>query len=224
MISVAVGVLASSLQAVDAQTHARRHRRGPVADDDGHSRTLSGAQRFFYNADYDKAAALTRALRGARLDNLEACELRTSQPALSDREGVRRNRRARRGDCLEPMRRLSWTDVRFLAETARGQAFAREKRKTDPEDEATLFFLGKVDLNYLWLQLGTLGRVSRARGSITSVGRRCQGVLAGSSRREREAWTSCRPRGGRNRRRRLLRAQRSDVCPMGHAGARTGRP
>jgi len=27
-----------------------------------------------------------------------------------------------------------------------------------PDDEDTLFFLGKVDLNYVWLQLGTLGR------------------------------------------------------------------
>jgi hypothetical protein len=45
----------------------------------------------------------------------------------------------------------------FLAETARGQAFARARLKIHPDDEETLFFLGKTDLNYVWLQLGTLG-------------------------------------------------------------------
>jgi hypothetical protein len=46
----------------------------------------------------------------------------------------------------------------FLAETARGQAFARARLKIEPDDEEMLFFLGKIDLNYVWLQLGTLGR------------------------------------------------------------------
>jgi hypothetical protein len=38
------------------------------------------------------------------------------------------------------------------------QAIARARLEVDPRDEETLFFLGKLDLNYVWLQLGTLGR------------------------------------------------------------------
>jgi hypothetical protein len=46
----------------------------------------------------------------------------------------------------------------FSAETARSQTFARARLTTHPDDQDTLFFLGKVDLNHVWLQLGTLGR------------------------------------------------------------------
>ena len=157
MISVALVVLALLLQAVDAQTHASSSP-GRVADDDDHSRTLSEAQRFFYNADYEKAGALTQVLCGARLDDLEACELRTASLLFQIKKAF--------GETGERDKAIAWNRCAicpglmsaFLAETARDQAFAREKLKTDPEDAATLFFLGKVDLNYVWLQLGTLGR------------------------------------------------------------------
>ena len=46
----------------------------------------------------------------------------------------------------------------FLLDTRRGQAAARAKLKANPSDEAAQFLLGKLDLNYVWLQLGTLGR------------------------------------------------------------------
>jgi tetratricopeptide (TPR) repeat protein len=46
----------------------------------------------------------------------------------------------------------------FLRDTTRGQGVARAKLKADPSDEAAQFLLGKLDLNYVWLQLGTLGR------------------------------------------------------------------
>ena len=36
----------------------------------------------------------------------------------------------------------------FLRDTARGQAAARARLKTDPSDEAAQFLLGKLDLNY----------------------------------------------------------------------------
>jgi hypothetical protein len=46
----------------------------------------------------------------------------------------------------------------FLADTIHGQTIARARLTAHPDDEDTLFFLGKVDLNYVWLQSGTLGR------------------------------------------------------------------
>ncbi len=46
----------------------------------------------------------------------------------------------------------------FLEDLHHGQALARARLRADPDDETVLFFLGKLDLNYVWLQLGTLGR------------------------------------------------------------------
>jgi hypothetical protein len=45
-----------------------------------------------------------------------------------------------------------------VSDAARGQALARARLVTAPTDETALFFLGKIDLNYVWLQLGPLGR------------------------------------------------------------------
>ncbi len=157
MVSVAVIVLALSLQAVDAQGGASS-APGQAADDDAHSPTLEEAQRFFYNGDYDKAAALTQALCAARLDNLEACELRSASLLFQIKKAF--------GQTGERDKAIAWNRCAvcpglmsaFLAETARSQALARARLTTDPDDEDTLFFLGKVDLNYVWLQLGTLGR------------------------------------------------------------------
>jgi hypothetical protein len=46
----------------------------------------------------------------------------------------------------------------FFSDITRGQTIARARLKTNPRDEAALFFLGKIDLNYIWIQLGTLSR------------------------------------------------------------------
>jgi len=37
-------------------------------------------------------------------------------------------------------------------------ALARERLQSSPGDETAQFFLGKMNLNYVWLQLGPLGR------------------------------------------------------------------
>jgi hypothetical protein len=63
----------------------------------------------------------------------------------------------------------------FLAELAAGRAAARAQLAADPEDIDTLFFLGKLDLNYVWLQLATAGRKTglgeyrEARKSLDTV-------------------------------------------------------
>jgi hypothetical protein len=49
------------------------------------------------------------------------------------------------------------TDRRVLRGRAHGQSLARTRLRASPDDEAALFFLGKLDLNYVWLQLGPLG-------------------------------------------------------------------
>jgi hypothetical protein len=52
---------------------------------------------------------------------------------------------------------------------------ARARLQSSPEDEATRFLLGKIDLNYVWLQLGVLGHKTgwgeywEARKSLDAV-------------------------------------------------------
>jgi hypothetical protein len=118
--------------------------------------TLGEAQRLFYNARYDAAAALILAWRSSDTEDLAAYEIRTSalhfqlKGALGDHPDKEKTFK----QCV-PCPELM---AAFLSDTARGQALARARLGTNPEDDAALFFLWKLDLNYVWLQLGTLGR------------------------------------------------------------------
>ena len=115
---------------------------------------LTDARAAFYNASFDNAAALTLDLCAA--DDPDACELRSSALLMQIRRAI--------GDPKDKDKALNACEKcqalleAFLRETARGQAAARAKLKADPEDEDAQFLLGKLDLNYVWLQLGTLGR------------------------------------------------------------------
>jgi hypothetical protein len=117
---------------------------------------LDEAQRMFYNGRYADAATLTRDLCTAEADTLAACELRTSALLFQLRRAL--------GESPDKDKAFSACPVcpellsTFVAETRRVQAIARARLEVDPGDEETLFFLGKLDLNYVWLQLGTLGR------------------------------------------------------------------
>ncbi len=157
MVSVAVIVLALTIQAGSPQPRPSSSP-GHAADGHTHSPAVEQAQRFFYIGDYDQAAALTQALCAARLDDFEACELRSASLLFQIKKAF--------GEAEEPDKTTAWNRCAtcpglmsaFLEQTARAQAVARERLKADPDDEDALFFLGKVDLNYVWLQLGTLGR------------------------------------------------------------------
>jgi len=118
--------------------------------------SLAEAQRLLYNAHYDAAAALILAGRSSDSEDLAAYEIRTSalhfqlKGALGDHP-----------DKEKPFKQcVPCPDLMaaFLSDTARGQALARARLRTNPEDDEALFFLGKLDLNYVWLHLGTLGR------------------------------------------------------------------
>jgi hypothetical protein len=247
MVSAAVIVLALSLQVVTSQVSASSSTR-ELADDTTHSSTLEDAQRFFYNGDYTRAAMLTQVLCAARADDLDACELRTASLLFQIKKALEetgeRDKTTAWNLCTVCPALLS----AFMADTARGQAFARARLKTHPDHEDTLFFLGKVDLNYVWLQLGMLGRKTgwdeywEARRSLdrvlrlnpehvrARVARAWVDYIVGTRsslaarRREQEAWTSCRRRGRRNGPRQLLRSDRSHVRALGYAGARTRSP
>ena len=117
---------------------------------------LDEAQRMFYNGRYADAVTLTAALCTAEADDLAACELRTSALLFQLRRAL--------GDSPDKDKAFIGCAAcpalltTFVAETRRVQAIARARLEADPGDLETLFFLGKLDLNYVWLQLGTLGR------------------------------------------------------------------
>lgn len=157
MAAVALLVVVLGLQAAHSQASTPSSTR-QAADGAASSPTLEQAQRFFYNGDYDRSAAASDALCAARPDDLDACELRTASLLFQIKKAF--------GETGARDKTTAWKQCAvcpalfsaFLADTVRGQTFARARLTAHPDDEDALFFLGKVDLNYVWLQLGTLGR------------------------------------------------------------------
>jgi hypothetical protein len=146
---------------------------GTVVGVSSHGRKLSDAQWCFFNARYEDAAALALELRLSDPEDLAAIELRSSALLFQLKELL-----PERGDkekALKACVSCSALLTAFLAETTRGQTVARATLKTAPADEAALFFLGKIDLNYVWLQLGPLSRKTgwdeywEARHSLDAV-------------------------------------------------------
>ncbi len=118
--------------------------------------TLEPAQRAFYNAQYEAAAAATLEPCSTAADRLEACELRTAALLFQIRRllGKATDKDKAWKECAVCPELMA----AFQAALARGQGLARARLQTHPDDHATLFLLGKLDLNYVWLQLGTIGR------------------------------------------------------------------
>ena len=150
-------VMVVGLQVANPRASARSWTR-EAADAAADSATLEHAQRFFYNGDYDSSAAMTDALCVARPDDLEACELRTASLHFQIKKAI--------GDTVARDKTTAWAQCAacptlmsaFMADTVRSQTLVRSRLTVHPDDEHALFFLGKMDLNYVWLQLGTLGR------------------------------------------------------------------
>lgn len=137
---------------------------GASADTPSEAAALESAQRLFYSGEYEEAAALAFAVREADRGNLAASEIRTSALhfAIKRALGSLDVARDKPGDSRE----RAWKActgcqqllTEFLTELHLGRAEARARLSRTPDDAEALFFLGKLDLNYVWLQLGTLGR------------------------------------------------------------------
>ncbi len=117
---------------------------------------LEAAHQLFYNGRYADASTAAVELCGAEVTLLAACELRTSALHFMLRRamGDAADREQAFERCVECPALLAT----FVSDTRRAVAVARTRLKTAPADEDTLFLLGKLDLNYVWLQLGTLQR------------------------------------------------------------------
>jgi hypothetical protein len=116
---------------------------------------LEDGHRLFYNGRYEAAAALAlQSCTEPPLD-LHACELATSAIHFQIRRALDSGGNQKPWKtCAECPALLA----SFLAVTARAQAAARAALEADPSDDSTRFLLGKLDLNFVWLQLGTLGK------------------------------------------------------------------
>jgi len=126
------------------------------ADGAESSLQLSAAQTQFYNGRYAEAAAATADLCKAAVEALPACELRSSAILFQIRRAI-----GEAPDKDKAFKQCAACDglfTTFITEIRQAQGVARAHLKTNPGDEQALFFLGKLDLNYVWLQLGTLGR------------------------------------------------------------------
>ncbi len=125
------------------------------------SSTLDDAKRLFYNAQYRASAEMAREYAPANGDEeLARDELRASAllfqiRGLLESPGRSKSARAtafeRCGPCPELVAALT-TGV------AHGQQLARKRIEANANDETALFFLGKLNLSYVWLQLGPLHR------------------------------------------------------------------
>lgn len=130
----------------------------PAAASDAPS--FRDAQAHFYNARYQAAADVTLALRSPATQDLANYELRTSallfqlKALLEDPA----SKEARKKEALKSCTTCPDLMTAFFADIRDGQALARTMLRANPSDETALFFLGKLDLNYVWLQLGPLGR------------------------------------------------------------------
>jgi hypothetical protein len=142
--------------------------------------TLADAQRHFYNARYEAAAALTLSLRASETQDLANDELRTSallfqlRALLEERSNSKDRKDAKEG-ALKNCAACPDLITAFLADIRHGQELARTILRSDPSDETALFYLGKLDLNYVWLQLGPMRKKTgwdeywEARRSLDAV-------------------------------------------------------
>jgi hypothetical protein len=117
--------------------------------------TFLDAQSLFFNARYNAASDMALELRNADPDDLAIWELRTS--------GLLFQLKAALGD--QPDKDQAFKQcvtcpallAAFVSDTEKGVALARARLQSAPDDVTARFFLGKINLNYVWLQLGPLG-------------------------------------------------------------------
>lgn len=118
---------------------------------------LADARTAFYAARYEDAAALTLDLCASA--DFEACELRTSAILFEMKRAIGDDRKDRdENKEFDDCEKCPGLMEEFLRDFKTGQAATRARLRVDPTDEEAQFFLGKLDLNYVWMQLGTLGK------------------------------------------------------------------
>ena len=131
------------------------HAAAPAA-----AASLEAAQELFYNGQYAEAAELTRDVPPEDID-LALLELRTSAILFQLRralgEASEKDKAKDKEKALKACAVCGELLRSFKAEFLAGRTAAKEAVAQRPKDATALFYLGKLDLNYVWLELGTLG-------------------------------------------------------------------
>jgi len=117
--------------------------------------SFDAARALFYNGQYSEAAAMSRTL-GTDDERLAVYELRTSALLFQLRRAI--GEPADKAKALKACTACPELLQAFTEEFGAGRAAAKEVLLEHPKDATALFFLGKLDLNYVWLVLGTLGK------------------------------------------------------------------
>jgi tetratricopeptide (TPR) repeat protein len=134
--------------------------------------SFDAAQALFYNGQYAEAAELSQTLSpedGA----LAVYEFRTTAILFQLRRAI--GEPSDKEKAFKACAPCPGLMSAFMQDFSTGRAAAREVLTQNPNDPVALFFLGKLDLNYVWLVLGTLGRKTgwneywEARHSLDSV-------------------------------------------------------
>ena len=149
-------VVMAALIAVVPDSRVRAEEPDQPLPDVTSSALLDRANHLFYSGAYEASAALALDVRIRDIVNLEASELRTAALHFQIRRalGTPKDRGKAWKECdvcqeLMPV---------FLDEFTLGREAAPAAVEADLADDEALFLLGKLDLNYVWLQLATVGR------------------------------------------------------------------
>jgi hypothetical protein len=118
--------------------------------------TLAEASHFYFAGRYEEAATLSLALLKEPGHELSAYEIRTSALHFQLKRELAgaKDRKAALAAC-QPCAELL---KELTSAIAAGRAAAKARLKTDPRDDDARFYLGKIDLTHVWLNLETLGR------------------------------------------------------------------
>jgi hypothetical protein len=159
LVSVVLGgcIAAASLAGAAAADAGQVPPEAPAKN------TFADAQNHFYNARYEASAALALELRGAEPADLPSAELRSSAllfqlKGLLEKPSDKHTDRPDKAETLKACQTCPALMTAFFDDVKHGQGVARALLKENPKDEVALFYLGKLNLNYVWLQLGPLGR------------------------------------------------------------------
>jgi hypothetical protein len=145
------------------------------------SGTIEDAQRAYYNGRYEAAAAITLDPCMTGENGLAACELYTAALHFQIKRAMGQS--DDRGQAWKRCDICPSVMTAFKTALARGQEVARARLREQPTDDETRFLLGKLDLNYVWLQVGTIGRKTgwaeykEARHSLDAVLKRQPGHM-----------------------------------------------
>jgi hypothetical protein len=149
-------VVIAVLIALLAELGVRAAAPAQSPEDSTSSTLLDEANHLFYSGKYEASAALALDVRTRDVGNLEACELRTAALHFQIRRALGEPKD--RGKAWKACALCQELMPLFLEEFELGRAAARAAVTADPDDDEALFLLGKLDLNYVWLQLATVGR------------------------------------------------------------------